>query len=111
MTQYKKRILIDLDGVLNNYKKYSDEIPEIKDGTREFLKELSKDYELVLFTSRNLLLASKWLIRNKLDGYFKDITNFKLPAELQVDDRAVCFKGDFKKTLEEIKGFKVYWKS
>lgn len=109
MANYKKRILIDLDGVLNNYIKYSDEIPEIKDGAKNFLKQLSTEYELILFTSRNLLLASKWLIKNGLDKYFQDITNYKLPAALQIDDRAICFKGDFKETLKEIEAFEVYW--
>lgn len=96
--------------MLNNYIKYDDKIPEIKSGAKNFLKQLSSEYELILFTSRNLLLASKWLIKNGLDKYFQDITNYKLPATLQIDDRVICFKGDFKETLKEIEAFKVYWK-
>ena len=110
---YRKKILIDLDGVLNEYgKEKFDEnfIPEIKIGAFEFLDKLSKDAELYLFTSRNLLLASKWLIKNKLDSFFKDVTNIKLPSFLYIDDRTICFKGDYNKTLEEIRDFKVYWK-
>lgn len=77
MTIFKKRILIDLDGVLNEYgKEKFDEnyIPEIKEGAKEFLEELSKKYELYVFTTRSMLLTSKWLIKNDLDIYFKDIT-------------------------------------
>ena len=110
---FKKKILIDLDGVLNEYgkEKYDENyIPEIKIGAFDFLDKLSKDAELYLFTSRNLLLASKWLIKNKLDNFFKDVTNIKLPSFLYIDDRTICFKGDYCKTLEEIKNFKVYWK-
>ena len=111
---FKKKILIDLDGVLNEYgKEKFDEnfIPEIKTGAFEFLDKLSKDAELYLFTSRNLLLASKWLIKNKLDSFFKDVTNIKLPSFLYIDDdRTICFKGDYNKTLDEIRDFKVYWK-
>ena len=110
---FKKKILIDLDGVLNEYgKEKFDEnfIPEIKIGAFEFLDKLSKDAELYLFTSRNLLLASKWLIKNKLDSFFKDVTNIKLPSFLYIDDRTICFKGDYSKTLDEIRDFKVYWK-
>ena len=110
---FKKKILIDLDGVLNEYgkEKFNENyIPEIKLGARDFIKELASFAELYLFTSRNLLLASKWLIQNKLDEYFKDVTNIKLPSFLYVDDRTICFKGDYCKTLEEIKNFKVYWK-
>lgn len=110
---FKKKILIDLDGVLNEYgkEKYDENyIPEIKIGAFDFLDKLSEDAELYLFTSRNLLLASKWLIKNKLDNFFKDVTNIKLPSFLYIDDRTICFKGDYNKTLEEIRDFKVYWK-
>lgn len=109
---YKKKILIDLDGVLNEYRKedYNENyIPKIKSGAVEFIKELSKISELYLFTSRNLMLSAKWLIDNKVDKYFKDITNIKLPSYIYIDDRCVCFRGKYKESLEEIKRFKVYW--
>lgn len=111
---YKKKILIDLDGVLNEYGKDKfdeNHIPDIKDGANNFIKKLADIAELYLFTSRNLLLASKWLIKNNLDKYFKDVTNIKIPSFLYIDDRTICFKGDYEETLEEIKNFKVYWKS
>lgn len=111
---YKKKILIDLDGVLNEYGKDKfdeNHIPDIKDGANNFIKKLADIAELYLFTSRNLLLASKWLIKNNLDKYFKDVTNKKIPSFLYIDDRTICFKGDYEETLEEIKNFKVYWKS
>lgn len=110
--KFVKKILIDLDGVLNQYYKFDENnIPDIKDGAKDFLKELSKDSELYLFTTRNLLLASKWLISNKIDTYFKDVTNIKIPSYLYIDDRCICFKGDYNKTLDDIKNFRVYWKS
>lgn len=108
-----KRILIDLDGVLNQYEKEKfDEnfIPDIKHGAKEFIEKLSETFELYLFTSRNLMLATKWLIKNDLDMYFKDVTNIKIPSFLYIDDRTVCFQGDFSKTLDEINKFEVYWK-
>ena len=66
---YKKKILIDLDGVLNEYgKELYDEsyIPNIKAGAKEFIKELSELGELYLFTSRNLISSIKWLINNNM---------------------------------------------
>ena len=50
-------------------------------------------------------------MKNDLDKYFKDVTNNKMPCYLYVDDRTVCFKGDYNKTIEEIKEFKVYWEA
>ena len=107
-----KKILIDLDGVLNQYgqEKFDENyIPDMKNGAKKFIEELSSFSELYLFTSRNLLLASKWLIKNNIDKYFKDVTNIKIPSYLYIDDRTICFKGDYLKTLEEIKNFRAYW--
>ena len=100
MKQYKKKILIDLDGVLNEYgnEPYDENnIPKIKTGAKEFLKNLSELAELYLFTGRNLMQSTKWLIENGIDKYFKDVTNTKLPSYLYIDDRCVCFKGEYNK--------------
>lgn len=112
MNKFKKRILIDLDGVLNKYNgNYDDNnIPDIRDGAIEFLQNLSENAELYLFTTRNILLSEKWLIENKIDKYFKDITNVKIPAFLYIDDRCICFRGNYKNILSEIEKFQVYWK-
>ncbi len=111
-SRYNKKILIDLDGVLNIYEGVFDEntIPAMKNGAKEFLEKLNKENELYLFTTRNLLLTAKWLIKNEIDCFFKDITSVKLPSYLYLDDRAVCFKGDFNETLKDIEDFRVYWK-
>ena len=112
MDKFKKKILIDLDGVLNTYDGNYDKnvIPPIKDGAKEFIEELYKSSELYMFTSRNLLLASKWLVENQIDKYFADVTNVKIPSFVCVDDRAINFKGDYETTLKEINDFKAYWK-
>ena len=110
---FKKTILIDLDGVLNTYTGNFDPnfIPPIKDGAVEFLKNLSKNYEIKLFTTRNKLLATKWLIENKIDSYFQDITNIKDVCYLYVDDRCVTFDGDYNSLNDKIENFKVWHKS
>ena len=113
MEKNKKKILIDLDGVLNEYGKepYDDNfIPKIKSGAKEFIEKLSEYTELYLFTSRNLMLSAKWLCDNKIDKYFKDVTNTKLPSYLYIDDRCTCFRGNFNETLKEIQEFSVYWR-
>lgn len=110
----KKKVLVDLDGVLNNYgiNKFDESyIPSLKKGARSFIEQLAECGELYLFTSRNLLLASKWLIQNDIDQFFKDVTNIKLPSYIYIDDRTICFRGNYDQTLSDVKNFKPYWKN
>lgn len=106
----KKTIMIDLDGVLNNYIAYTDEIPSIRVGAKEFIKYLSDNFELILFTTRDLKQAVEWLQLNNIDKYFKNVTNVKIPAYIYIDDRALKFNGDYERTIDEIEKFGVYWK-
>lgn len=108
----KKTVLIDLDGVLNNYNGNFDEefIPEIRNGAKEFLQSLYQNYTIKLFTTRNRLLTAKWLTQNNIDKYIQDITNVKEPAFLYIDDRCVCFDGDFANTFNQIQNFKPWYK-
>ena len=108
----KKTIMIDLDGVLDNYTKYTDDIPGIKEGAREFIEKLysTNKYELILFTTRSLKKAVVWLQMNNIDKYFIDVVNTKHPAYIYIDDRAIKFEGDYNKTLKDIEEFRVYWK-
>ena len=110
MEEHKKLILLDLDGVINTYNGNFDKnfIPEIKEGAKEFLERLSKEYEIKIFTTRNRLLASKWIIENKLDNLVTDVTNVKDPAYLHVDDRCICFNGNYDTLFDEIINFKVW---
>ncbi len=109
---YKRTILIDLDGVLNEYNGNFDEnfIPEIKTGAKEFITNLSQYYEIKLFTTRNKLLTAKWLINNNLDKYISDITNVKELAWLYVDDRCLTFDGDYNHLFKKIIDFKAWYK-
>ncbi len=108
----KKVISIDLDGVLDNYCGKYDEnnIPEIKDGARDFIIKLYKKYDLILFSTRNPDEVEKWLIKNELREYFKLITDKKYPSYIYLDDRALKFNGNYNKTFDEIENFNVYWK-
>ena len=108
--EYNKTIAIDLDCVLDEYIKYTDNIPPVRSGAREFIIKLAKDYKLILFTNRNPKQATEWLIQNNLNDYFDEVTNVKPIASIYIDDRAVNFQGDYEKTLKEIENFKVWWK-
>ena len=112
MKTFKKTILIDLDGVLNTYTGGFDKdfIPPIKAGAKEFLENISKTFELKLFTTRNKILASKWLVENNIDHFFIDITNTKDLAWLYIDDRCLKFDGEFSVLEEQINNFKPWYK-
>lgn len=109
---FKRTILLDLDGVLNEYTGGYDEnfIPNPKQGVEEFLKELSVDFEMILFTTRDNLKAKNWLIEHKLDSYFKEITNEKKLSWLIIDDRCLKFDGDYNNLFNQIKNFKPWYK-
>ena len=109
---FKKTILIDLDGVLNTYDGKFDEqyIPPIKDGALEFIKNLSSSYKIKIFTTRNRLLTSEWIINNKLKEYIDDVTNIKEPSYILVDDRCIKFNGNYEDMQKQIECFKVWYK-
>ena len=84
---FKKTILFDLDGVLNTYDgKYDkNNIPPIKDGAYKLIKELSDDYKIVIFTTRNSLIASKWVIENDIEpAILSRIENLKQDIKIGV---------------------------
>ncbi|MFI3300671.1 MAG: hypothetical protein R3Y28_04535 [Candidatus Gastranaerophilales bacterium] len=110
--KYKKTILIDLDGVLNQYTGRFDKdfIPPIKDGAREFITKLSEKYEIKLFTTRNSEKAYNWLNENNLNDIIKEVTYTKDLCWLIVDDRCLRFTGDYETFLDEIENFKPWYK-
>ena len=69
--KFRKKILIDFDGVLNDYDGNfnKNELPKIKEGAKEFIEKLNESADLYLFTTRNLMLSAKWLQENNIDKY------------------------------------------
>jgi FMN phosphatase YigB (HAD superfamily) len=108
----KKTILFDIDGVLNTYDGTYNEsyIPPIKEGAYELIKDLSADYKIIIFTTRNTLIASKWIIENKLDKFVENVINIKEPAYLLIDDRCINFNGNYEELKCKIKNFKAWYK-
>ena len=112
MMTKKKTILIDLDGVLNDYVGNYDKdfIPPIKFGAKEFLRDLSKNYVIKIFTTRNSKLVSKWIEENGLNEFVIGITNVKEPCWVDIDDRCITFDGKFEGLIDKINNFKPYYK-
>ena len=100
----KPIICVDLDGVLNSFDgwKGADFFHPPRPGAREFLEELNRQgYRVVVFTVRwgpHDLSELVWMVTDK-----------KPPAFAYIDDRAICFQGDFSKTLDQLQSFKAHW--
>lgn len=106
----KPNICLDFDGVFNEYKGYDgDNIGRPREGIKEFLETLSQDYTIIVCSVRKFPAIIKWLEEHNLRKYVASVTSFKPPAIAYLDDRGICFDGDFVKALEDIKGFKTYW--
>ena len=67
--------------------------------TSEYFK--SRDYRLVVFSTRPKEVIADWLKNYDLADYFEDITDIKIPAKIYIDDRGYKFE-NWKKTLEEL---------
>lgn len=110
MSYIKKTILLDLDGVINEYTKgfREDYIPPVKKGAENFLINLSQKFKIKLFTTREKSMVKTWLSDNGLDKYFSGITNIKEACWLIVDDRCIKFNGDYDELLSDIVNFHVW---
>ncbi len=110
----KPVVCVDLDGVLNAFDgwKGADVFHEPRPGAREFLKALDAlGYSVVVFTCRWAPHVEQWLASHGLSEYVAAVTDKKPAAHVYVDDRAICFQGDFQRTLAQISGFKAHWET
>lgn len=112
MPEERPTVCVDLDGVLNAYdgfrggKYYHDPRP----GAHDFLRRLNeRGYRVVILTVRWKEDVEEWLARHDLARYVDEVTDRKPPAHVYVDDRAICFRGDFEAALDEIARFKAHW--
>ncbi len=110
----KPVVCVDLDGVLNVFDgwKGADYFHQPRPGAGQFLKELKESgYEVVVFTVRWAPHVQDWLTRYGLRQFVSEVTNQKPPAHVYIDDRAICFTGDFLSTLEQIRRFRAHWET
>ena len=111
-----KQLAIDFDGVIHKSSKsfydgtiYDDPV----DGVEEALKQLFKDYTLIIYTCKanperplingktGIELIWEWLKKYNLDKYIEDITYTKPNAKYYIDDKAIKFN-NWNNVLEKI---------
>jgi hypothetical protein len=103
---------VDFNGVLDRYAgwKGPEHFDPPRDGAREFLEALrSRGFRVVIFTTRYGDDVWRWLRAHGFENLVAEVTDRKPAAHVFVDDRAVCFRGDFRATLEEIDRFAAHW--
>lgn len=110
ITKDKPTVCLDFDGVFNTYNGYDgDNLGKPRQGIKEFLEQLSKEYSITIFSVRRYSKIITWLEDYNLLDYVDNVTSYKLPAVAYVDDRGIRFDGDYNKALAQIKDFKPYW--
>jgi vacuolar-type H+-ATPase subunit F/Vma7 len=91
---YKPTVLVDFDGVIHRYSMgwhdgtaYDEPMPAAKEALKAMTE---RGYEVVIFSTREWKQIRDWL---NLYGFnFYRITNVKIPAVAQIDDRAIRFE-------------------
>jgi hypothetical protein len=107
-------VCVDLNGVLDAYTGWRgpDHWDPPRAGAEEFLRALNeRGYRVVVFTTRYAPQAEGWLAAYGLSRYVAEVTDRKLAAHVFVDDRAVCFQGDFAATLAQVVRFAAHWEA
>ena len=116
-TTPRPTVVFDFDGVIHSYAsgwKGETEIPDPPvPGIAEAIKEISKDYRVVVVSTRcttqaGILATANYLAEHGIFGV-SDITAEKPPALVYIDDRAICFDGKAEKLCEKIKNFKPWY--
>jgi len=129
MTDFKPTICVAFDGVIHSYEKgwqngviYGTVVP----GFFEWVERVHNHVKIVIYSSRSkepagVLNMLRWLhdqhrewveaggICNTATPYNIDMAHEKPAAWLTIDDRAICFKGDWtapELQLDAIKSFK-----
>jgi predicted phosphatase len=108
----RRTIAVDWNGVLDLYCGYKgpEYVYQPRAGALSFLHQLCvRGYKVIVFTAADVDMVKQWLTDNLMMQFVDEVTNTKPPAIVYLDDRAICFNGNFNDALQEIDDFKTFW--
>ena len=116
-----KTICIDFDGVIHDYSKgwlgvdvFYKPLPGAIEGTARLRL---KGWTIIIFTTRNDTPAfRKWLEENHITYDYINLNpnqpvgsdKGKLIADVYLDDRGICFTGDWNEAIDQVLSFKAW---
>jgi len=111
-----KTAVFDFDGVIHSYTSGWKGVETIPDppvaGINEAIQEVRKDgYQVVIVSTRcsqpgGMAAIAEWLDLHKIE--VDDVMAEKPPANVYVDDRAICFTGQTDSLARQIREFKTW---
>jgi hypothetical protein len=113
ISRLSRTVCLDFDGVLHSYRSGWRGVEVIPDppihGTREAVARLRQQYRVVVYSARcrtpeGRRAVEQWLARH--DIQVDEVCDYKPPALVYVDDRAIRFRGDWEQALTEIRDFR-----
>ena len=108
-----RTVCLDFDGVIHSYQSGWQGEAIIADppihGVDKAIKQLRKDYRVVVFSARSKSeegrhAIEQWLAKHRIE--VDEVCENKPPAFVYVDDRAIHFGGDWMKTIQDINAFR-----
>jgi hypothetical protein len=113
ITRHPRTVCLDFDGVLHSYRSGWRGVEIIPDppihGTREAIIRLRQQYRVVIYSARCRTKEGRLAVENWLrahDIHVDDVCDYKPPALVYVDDRAICFRGDWEQVISDIQQFR-----
>jgi hypothetical protein len=111
-----KPLLLDFDGVLHGYPKGRSDGFLLKDpivsGAVEFIAEAQEHFQVSVYSARSIDFRAQAMMRQYLSNHKVEVDRLqwpfhKPPAWLTIDDRCICFKGEFP-SMKELLEFKAW---
>lgn len=113
-------IAIDFDGVIHQFDGWGDGTcyGEPIKGALESIMELSKNYNVIIFTAKarpdrplvggktGLELVTEWLAKHEVLHLIKEVTHEKPRAKFYIDDKAIEFKNNWKEIMTRLENNK-----